>query len=183
LYNLLITADIMKFFDLTCPEGVGESNPKIHKVFFEDFKKAWIDFPRPLAERMVELGYGKWAPCGVDGRITVPQEMIMPLQIFFISLRHGGVKAVHVWSLVPEEDNPTPKDLVAFCENLKTDVWFKHDPEDLKEDDSEEYDDQELYDSLIEAEKTEDEPPKKAEKPKTKKPEGDTPTKEGKPKK
>lgn len=130
----------MKYFDLTLPEGVNEKSPKIHKVLFDDFKKAWVDFPRPLAERMVELGYGKWAPCGVDGKISVPQQLILPMQFLFIRLPHGSVKAVHVWSLVGDEDRgfEPPKDLAGFAVNLVKDVWYEHDEADQVDPD--EYD-------------------------------------------
>ena len=161
----------MEYFDLTLPKSVAEEDPKIHKVLFSDFRKAMVDFPRELAERLVELGYGKWAPCNVHGKITVPQEMIHPLQFFFIILPTHAVKAVHVWSLVPEEDKPVPKDLAAFAENLKEDIWFEHDPEDLKEPTFDEED--ELYDLLepIEekAEEADKEPKKEKAPPKEKK--------------
>ena len=126
----------MKYFDLTLPT-IEEENPKIHKIFFENFRKSWTDCPRALAERMVELGYAKWAPCTINGAIHVPQSMIYPMQLFFVSLPTRTVKAVHVNSLVPD-NGPVPMDLVLFCQNLIKDVLYEHAPEDMYDPD--EYD-------------------------------------------
>lgn len=127
----------MKFFDLSFPKDPNESSPKIHKVSFEDFKKAYNDFPRDLAERLVELGFGKWAPCGIDGVITVPQAMVSPMEFFFLILPTNGVKAVHVNSLVPSK-GPAINDVVAYGSNLIKNARFSHVPEDVY--DADEYD-------------------------------------------
>jgi len=126
----------MKYFDLTLPKA-GEENPKIHKIDFYDFKRSWLDFPREVAERMVELGYGRWVPATLDGKVTVPQRFEFPEQFIFITLPTRSVKAVHVNALVPENGD-VPNNLVLFAQNLASDVFFKHDPEDLM--DEEEYD-------------------------------------------
>lgn len=121
----------MKLFDLSIPKP-GEKSAKVYKILFEDFKKAWQDFPRPLAERLVELGYGKWASCNANGEIIAPQAMVFPEQIFFVGLRTGSVKAVHINALVPE-NGPIPNDLKLFANNLKEDISFQHSSEDLSD--------------------------------------------------
>lgn len=127
----------MKYFDLSLPESPDEAHPKIHKISFEDFKKAYHDFPRELAERLVEIGFGKWAPCGVNGVITVPQAMIDPMQLFFIILPTHAVKAIHVGDLIPGS-YPEIGNMTAYGENLIKDMRFSHAAED--EYDAEEYD-------------------------------------------
>lgn len=125
----------MKFFDLSFPVSPDESSPKIHKIFFEDFKKAYHDFPRDLAERLVEVGFGKWAPCGVNGVIITPQAMIAPMEMFFIILPTNGVKAILVNELVPGH-GPVPNDVVAYGENLIRNMRFSHLPEDIYDADA-----------------------------------------------
>lgn len=120
----------MKHFDLSLPT-IGEKNPKIHKISQDDFKRALVDFPRELAERMVELGYGKWVPVTNVLTVPVPQALIYPVQILFVNSPTRTVKACHVNSLV-EEVGPVPSSLVGFCHNLKEDIFFEHDEADLE---------------------------------------------------
>jgi len=128
----------MKYFDLTLPGHVeGESKPKIHKVDFDTLKRAWVTFPRPLAERLVELGYARWVPCTTDGKIVVPQAFIYPEQIILLNLKTHAVKAAHVYSLV-DGVGPIPDDLIFFASNLQANARFSHDPADMV--DADEYD-------------------------------------------
>ncbi len=123
-------------FDLTIPKP-GEDNPKTHKVSNERFKKAWVDFPQASAERLVELGYGRWVPITAKGSVLVPQQFIYPEQFIFIRLKTHAVKAAHINTLVPT-NGPVPNNMVRFAENLITDIWYVHDRFDLI--DEEEYD-------------------------------------------
>ena len=123
-------------FDLTIPKP-GEDNPKTHKVSNERFKKAWVDFPQASAERLVELGYGRWVPITAKGSVLVPQQFIYPEQFIFIRLKTHAVKAAHINTLVPT-NGPVPNNIVRFAENLITDIWYVHDRFDLI--DEEEYD-------------------------------------------
>lgn len=150
----------MKFFDLSLPKTAVEKDVKIHKIMFEDFKKAYNDFPRELAERLVELGFGKWAPCGVSGVITVPQQMIDPTQFFFIILPTHAVKAIHVNDLV-EGLGPKINDVVAYGENLVKNMQFSHAPEDIYDADE--------YDASLEDDFPDDEPAPPAPKKENKK--------------
>ena len=133
----------MKNFDLTL--SAREENPKVHKVSQEDFRKGLADFPRELAERMVELGYGRWIPYSSSGNVPVPQALTFPEQIFFVNLPTHAVKGAHVNSLV-EGLGPVPGNLVFFCHNLKEDINFTHTEEDKKDVHISEED--ELYDIL-----------------------------------
>ena len=135
----------MTYFSLTLLKALGEGNPKVHKISFETFRKAYRDFPRAEAERLVELGYAKWAPCNVHGKIITPQSMLHPMQFFLISLPTHSVKAIHINDLVPE-NGPTPRNPVLFAQNLIKDVWYVHDVAD--EVDPDEYDKEcECYDT------------------------------------
>jgi hypothetical protein len=120
----------MKFFDLTLPNG--ERNPKIHKIDNEVFRKNLVDFPGPLAERMVELGYGKWAPMTPFGNVPVPQALHYPEQILFVRTQTRNVKGCHVNALV--DNGPVPSNLQAFCYNLKENINFTHNPTDLNDE-------------------------------------------------
>lgn len=120
----------MKTFNLSLPT-IGERNPKVHMIDQDDFKKALVDFPRELAESMVELGYGKWVPTTNVLTVPVPQALIHPEQILFVRSPTRTVKACHVNSLV-EEVGPVPASLVGFCHNIKEDIFFEHDEKDLE---------------------------------------------------
>ena len=142
----------MKYFDLTLPD----KGTKIYKIDNVEFKDALVDFPRPLAERMVELGYGKWVPVTALGGIPVPQSLIYPEQLFIVATQTRGVKACHVNALV---DGPVPGNLVHWAHNIKEDINFQHDPKDLMEEvyTEEEILEDELLD-LVEAQDLQEKP-------------------------
>lgn len=125
----------MKFFDLSFPVTPSESSPKIHKIFFEDFRKAYRDMDRSLAESLVEKGMAKWLGCGVNGVVAVPQAMIAPMEFFVLNLPTHAVKAIHVNDLVPS-NGPSPNDVVAYGENLIRNMRFSHLPEDIYDADA-----------------------------------------------
>ena len=162
----------MKFFDLSFPK-LGEKSPKVHKITEAQLKEARVSFPRPLAERMVELGYGKWVPTDVNGMVIVTQGFVYPEQIMFFNLPTQQVKAVHVNALVPEQ-GPIPSNLELFCNNLHENINFNHDSDDMVDPDL--YDaictdeDQELYDLLTEADEEQPEKEVSKGKPEEKKP-------------
>jgi len=125
----------MKFFDLSFPNHPGESSPKVHKIQFEDFRKAYHDMDRSLGERLVEVGFARWASCDVRGQISVPQAMILPMEMFLIILKTGAVKAIHVNALVPSR-GPIPNDMTAYGHNLINNMRFSHVPEDVYDADA-----------------------------------------------
>ena len=133
----------MKFFDLSF--GEDGPYPKFYKVSNELFKSKLVDFPLALAEKLVEVGYGKWVPITAGIGIPVPQQLTFPEQIFFVKMPTPTVKAVHVNSLVPEKGEE-PINLVVFGNSLEANKSFVHDPNDYEDVSFDE--DDELYDIL-----------------------------------
>ena len=102
----------MPTFNLTVLVG---DNPKINKIPQEDFKAVLVDFPKPLAEKLVEIGYAKWLVVNQSCEVRVPVGITPPEQLLFAMLKTHACKAVQVSTLLGEEP---ASDLVGFAEGL-----------------------------------------------------------------
>ena len=131
-------------------------NPKIHTIPQEKFKQLLVDFPQPLAERMVELGFGKWIATTSTTSVLAPIGVMPPEQLLFVRLKTHRVKAVHVHSLIANADEipegwnkAIPSDLEKFAYILEQDVNYVADPRDELE--PEFYDEDELAEAIDDA--------------------------------